>query len=132
MQIEDKDLTPIVRALQSGIKPSSLEVQCWSPASRHYWLLWDLLALVGGLVVKRFKKQNAVETFYQLLTPQALTATVLRECHDSIISGHFGILSQMSTCTPSHVTSALQTNQRARNPEPLWARLRQGLRSRHP
>jgi len=45
MQMEDKGLSPIVLALHSGIKPSSLEVQGWSPASRQNWLLWDLVAL---------------------------------------------------------------------------------------
>ena len=70
MQIEDPDLSPIILALQSDTQPRSLEAQGWSPASRHCWLLWDSLILVDGLVVKRFKKQNAVETFYQLLTSQ--------------------------------------------------------------
>jgi transposase InsO family protein len=89
-QAEDPDIGPVYLAKSDGIKPPPGEQQTESPATRHYFMLWDSLYLNKGVLVKKFTKQNGVNTFTQLLLPRVERKAVLSQMHNSVLSGHLG------------------------------------------
>ena len=90
LQREDPDIAPILAAKLAGTKPSSRDMVSSSPASRHYWVLWDLIFLEQGLLYKRFLKKDGSGEHRQLIVPKSLKNEVLFKMHDSVVSGHLG------------------------------------------
>ena len=58
LQSEDPDIGPIVAAKLEGKRPSSQDMVTYSPATRHYWILWDSLSLQECILLKKFLKQD--------------------------------------------------------------------------
>lgn len=90
-QREDSSLEPILEALLSNKKPSSAEMEAASPASRHYWLLWENLRVVDGVLCKSFSKKNGTGEYLQLIAPTSLRHEIIFQMHCTIISGHLGV-----------------------------------------
>lgn len=42
----------------SGKSPSSQEMVTRSPANRHFWMLWDSLVVIDGILFKKFIKHD--------------------------------------------------------------------------
>ena len=61
-----------------------------SPASRHYWILWDSLEVYNEVLFKRFVKKDGPGEYLQLIVPQSMKSEILFQMHDSVISGHLG------------------------------------------
>ena len=57
-QRNDADIGPILQAKLTGNKPSSQDMVTRTPASRHYWILWDSLAVYDGILCKKFVKRD--------------------------------------------------------------------------
>lgn len=91
MQENDIDIRPVLEALQRNEKPSSDQMMTCSPATRHYWILWDSLHLESSIMFKVFKKQNNCGEFRQLIVPRELKKEVIHQMHDSVLSAHLGI-----------------------------------------
>lgn len=90
MQSKDDDINPILQCKISGSKIPEIEVLTKSPATRHYFHLWDSLVLRDGILYKQFNKRDGTGNFLQFLTPSKLKSQVLHSMHDSIVSGHLG------------------------------------------
>ncbi|CAC5366859.1 unnamed protein product [Mytilus coruscus] len=87
LQEDDTDIYPILDGLQKNEKLTDLTLS--SPATRHYFNLWDSLTLLNNVVYKRFYQSNGSVQHIQLLTPSRLIQEVLTLAHDSPLSGHF-------------------------------------------
>ena len=90
-QLEDPDIGPILKAKRENQKPCPKDMQTKSPASRHYWVLWDSLKVVDGVLVKVFTKQDLTGTFQQILVPRKFKNEVLFQMHNTLLSAHLGI-----------------------------------------
>ena len=89
-QLDDQDIRAVLQVKASGIRPSSQEMVTKSPACSHYWVLWDGLVLVDGILYKRFTKKDGKGNYLQLLIPSALKRDILCQMHSSLLSGHLG------------------------------------------
>ena len=90
LQREDSDIGPIVEAKLEGKRPSSQDMVTHSPATRHYWIIWDSLTLQDGVLVKKYLKQDGTGEYLQFLVPRSMRKEILYQMHDSLISGHLG------------------------------------------
>ncbi len=89
-QAKDPDIAHILEAMKSNRKPTSEEMVTASPATRHYWVLWDSLSLREEVLYKYFKKLNETGEYYQLLAPRDMKQEIMRYMHDNVLSGHLG------------------------------------------
>lgn len=90
LQRDDPDIGPLLTAKISGSKPSSQDMVTLSPASRHYWILWDSLVLQDGLLFKKFLKRDGSGEYLQFIVPLSMRKEILFQMHDSLLSGHQG------------------------------------------
>ena len=90
-QMNDLDIGPILSAKKTGIKPTNVEMVTQSPATRHYWIIWDSLESLKGVLFKRFQKANGSDSYCQMVVPRSLKRDILHQMHDSIVSGHMGV-----------------------------------------
>ena len=90
MQREERDIGPIVAAKLEGKRPSSQDMVTHSPATRHYWIIWDPLRLQDGILMKKLLKQDGTGEYQQFLVPRPMRREVMYQMHDSLISGHLG------------------------------------------
>jgi hypothetical protein len=90
-QANDPDIGPIYKAKQIGCKPSPQEMEVKSPASRHYWLLWDNLILKNGVLLKCLNCQSTDGGNHQLMVPVSLQHELIGQMHCSLTAGHLGI-----------------------------------------
>ena len=49
-QLEDPDITPIIKWKEKEERPFGMEVSASSPATRHYWLYWKTIFLEDGVL----------------------------------------------------------------------------------
>ena len=89
-QNEDQDLALMVQSKSVGVKPSRQDMVTKSPACRHYWILWDSLVLLNGILYKKFLKRDRTGEYLQLLVPSALKKDILCQMHNSLLAGHLG------------------------------------------
>ena len=89
-QTNDTDIGPLLRAKTEGKRPTSQQMATKSPASRHYWILWDSLEVYNEILFKRFVKKDGPGEYLQLIVPQSMKSEILFQMHDSVISGHLG------------------------------------------
>jgi hypothetical protein len=68
------------------------ELENKSPATRHYWHLWDAIEIREGLLLKKFHRKDGIEVYTQLLVPFEIKNEVLKNMHNSVMSGHLGDL----------------------------------------
>ena len=90
LQQNDPDISLLLDCLKKQQKPAVADLGLCSPASRHYFNLWDSLTLVNNVVYKKFLQHNGAVQNLQLLTPSCLKREILKLAHDSLLSGHFG------------------------------------------
>ena len=90
MQDRDPDIGPIYRWVTTGNRPHSNDITMESPETRHYWILWDSLKLVDGLLYKQFLKKDGTGEFLQFLVPKCLREEILQQLHSSLQGGHLG------------------------------------------
>ena len=90
LQLQDPSIGPLLLAKESENKPLAKELVTASPASRHYWLLWDQLEVRNGVLFKRFYCKAGLEDNLQLIVPMQLRNDVLLHSHDALMGGHLG------------------------------------------
>ena len=69
LQKEEPDIGPIISAKLSGNRPSSKEMVTCSPATKHYWILWDSLVIQHGILLKKFLKRDSSAEYLQFIVP---------------------------------------------------------------
>ena len=90
LQSSDPDLSPILEWKKSGSRPYGPVVCGSSPATRHYWNLWDSLVMQDGILMREFTKKDCITKYLQLLVPAEMRKEVLYQMHNTLISGHLG------------------------------------------
>ena len=90
MQKEDPDIGPILEAKILGDKLSSQKMVTRSTASRHYWILWDSLAVYDAILFKKLIKRDGSGEYLQFIVPSSMKKEILHQMHDSLMSGHLG------------------------------------------
>lgn len=90
-QREDPDIQPIYEAKANGTRPESRAMETESQTTRHYWILWEDLVLVNGVLCRQFSSRNGIENLQQMIVPDSLKMQVMKLMHDNIMSGHMGV-----------------------------------------
>ncbi len=89
-QKDDPDIGPIWQWVQDGERPRGEALAASSPATRHYWLNWNLLVLKNGVLYRKFEKQNGTGEYLQFIVPRQMQEEILYQMHESVLSGHLG------------------------------------------
>lgn len=90
-QQQDPEIGVVVKWLKSDSQRPSREIVVGhSPSVRNYWLNWDLLKLIDGVLFWTFVNNNGDENLL-LVVPKVLQKEILVSTHDSITSAHLGI-----------------------------------------
>jgi hypothetical protein len=90
LQKQDLHLQVLYKFKEADNMPAATDIVTDSAASSHYWILWQSIMLVEGVLVKEFYRQNGTAVYQQLLVSQSLKNTVMDLMHDSLLSGHLG------------------------------------------
>lgn len=90
-QASDPDVSFIMQKVKEGTKPNKSEMELRSPTARHYWVIWDNLEIVDGILYKVFKCSDGRADSMQIIVPQEVKRDVLFQMHDSITAGHMGV-----------------------------------------
>ena len=91
-QLQDPHIAPIMRWLeQSSQRPEWGNVSTKSEDTKVLWAQWDSLTLRENILYRVWETLNANDVELQLVVPKSLRDTVLRQAHDCVTSGHFGI-----------------------------------------
>ena len=92
MQRADPALLPLHEWFDAGQRPEREEAASFSAATRKYWLNWENITRIGGILYQKWLHRDGIgHTKLQLLVPKVLRQEVLNQCHNSIYSGHQGI-----------------------------------------
>ncbi|GBN91988.1 Retrovirus-related Pol polyprotein from transposon 412 [Araneus ventricosus] len=94
-QLEDPAIKPILEK-KLAERPSWQEIAPESPATKRYWALWDSLHLKDGVLYRKWESDDGNSCRWQLILPKSRIPEVLRETHDSISGGHFGVMKTLS------------------------------------
>jgi len=88
-QNADRDISPILAAIQAGRKPSLQEAVRMSDTTHALFLQYDSLALRDGLLLRRFEHHSGKpeKDVYQLVVPRNKVQQLLRLYHDAPGSG---------------------------------------------
>ncbi|CAB3978637.1 Retrovirus-related Pol poly from transposon [Paramuricea clavata] len=91
-QLQDPHIGPIMRWLaQSSQRPEWGNISTESEETKVLWAQWDSLTLRENILYRVWETLNAKDVALQLVVPKSLRDTVLRQSHDCVTSGHFGI-----------------------------------------
>ena len=90
-QLEDADIAPVVKALsESKDKPGSAELQGNTQAARFYFLYWNRLVLIDGVLHIRWESADMRRAWHRLVLPFKYRDVVMVHLHDSNYAGHLG------------------------------------------
>ncbi|XP_060085241.1 uncharacterized protein LOC132564610 [Ylistrum balloti] len=85
LQLKDKVLSVVVGWKESGQRPLWEDISSCSPAVKHFWSRWD------GVLYRRFENVGGLSYEWQIVLPEVLRKSVLRELHNSETAGYLGI-----------------------------------------
>lgn len=92
LQREDQDLGLLHSWWDEKCLPNRDNVAQYSPAIRKYWLnAENIVRKQGILYQKRLTYTPTENVYFQLLVPRALRQEIIRNNHDTIMAGHFGV-----------------------------------------
>ena len=80
LQLNDPDIGPILAAKLSDSRPKSQDMIPKSPACRHYWIIWDVLVIKDGILLKKFFKTDGTGDYLQFLVPRAMKTNIFFRC----------------------------------------------------
>ena len=90
-QATDMDIAPLLPGLRDGVRPTRESISDRSERTKALWLQWNSLALIDGLLHRRRNGDGYSGPALQLVVPQSLTPTIIRQYHDAPGSGgHLG------------------------------------------
>ncbi|CAC5401721.1 unnamed protein product [Mytilus coruscus] len=86
LQEDYPDIGPLLQLKKCDTRPSSKEVEKCSAATRHYWHLWESVGKKDGLLFKQYCRRDGSGDYSQF--PDKMKQEVLKNMHNSILSGH--------------------------------------------
>ena len=96
LQREDPDLVILHDWLDTNAKPNRDQVAGYSPDVRHLWIEWERLQRTDGVLYIKWINPKTQQPFVQLLVPKSIRNKIIELCHDTPMSGHFGVEKTMS------------------------------------
>ena len=84
-QLADSNLGIVLTSLEEGMRPETVS-QC-APATRHYFLIWNSLVVVQGVLCRSIMQNS--KTVNQVILPSVLHKEAFDMCHSSLLGGHF-------------------------------------------
>ena len=88
LQLEDPDISPVMRWLENEIVPLKDILFLSSPATKSLWLCRLRLSIIDGVMY--YIWLNKEDRRVCLVVPEKLRKTILSSCHDSKTAGHLG------------------------------------------
>jgi len=88
LQQQDKDIGFLCKWLLAGRRPSLEELNLVSPDLKSYWMQWDSLLLIDGVVYRSFHQVYGTNKYMQLLVPRSIRQKFLEMVHVHT-TGHF-------------------------------------------
>ena len=76
--------------LEKKSRPFRAEVEAASPATCHYWLYWDSLQLIEGVLFQKFHRRDGTGDHLHLIVPRKLKDELIYQMHKSLLSGYLG------------------------------------------
>ena len=90
-QREDKNLKPVINALENRLKPKDSVKAKWNEESRILASRWNQLVLRDGILYRRWTPSSNEGPVTQLVLPAQLRAEILHQLHDLRVVGHLGV-----------------------------------------
>ncbi|CAG2211763.1 unnamed protein product [Mytilus edulis] len=90
-QKEDQDLKYLHQWKKEGKIPERELCASLSPATRRYWLNWENIELIDGIVYQKWINAKSKLNHLQLIVPQILKKDILVLSHNTPYSGHMGV-----------------------------------------
>ena len=72
------------------MRPAGPKIAASSPATQHYWLYWESLKLIDGVLFHGFSRKESTGEHTQLIVPRKLMDEIGHQKHNSLLSGHLG------------------------------------------
>ena len=92
MQEKDPEIGYIVKLrLQQEEQPSITQLQLASKCTKILWSQWYRLIVKDGIVYRIWFGKNGEPNRTQLLAPQKLRETIMKQSHSGMCGGHMGI-----------------------------------------
>ena len=86
-QLDDPDISSVLKWKESGNRPFGQEVCSASAATRHYWNCLDLLQVEDGVLMRRFVRRDATGDRLQFVVPRSMRPEILQQVHNSLLGG---------------------------------------------
>ena len=90
-RLADATLGPLLRAKETGSKPSLEQLGGVSRSSRRLLQLWDQLTVSDGGLCRLFETPAGSPPVAQIVVPEALRNEVLYDLHEGALGGHLGV-----------------------------------------
>ena len=91
LQTEDEEIGYVLRAKESGSKPTKDELKGKSLAVRRLIELWDRLDTDDGILHRHYQEEKPDRrTWTQLVVPRVLREELLQDLHAGVMGGHLG------------------------------------------
>ncbi|GFW93188.1 hypothetical protein TNCV_3333481 [Trichonephila clavipes] len=100
-QLADPEIKPIIEFKESCDEKSSWQdISPFHPTTKRYWALWDSLHLRKGVLYRKWESDDGKTFRWQLILPKTRISTVLKELHDSLTGGYFGVMKTLQKVRP--------------------------------
>ncbi|GFU89540.1 hypothetical protein TNCV_4803021 [Trichonephila clavipes] len=100
-QLADPEIKPNIEFKESSDeKPSWQDIAPFHPTTKRYWVLWDSLHLINGVLYRKWESDDGKTFRWQLILPKTRVSTILKELHGSPTGGQFGVMTTLQKVRP--------------------------------
>jgi len=91
-QLDDRDLGVVHSWLREAKqKPEWESLSAENKCVKTYWVQWNRLALIDGVLYRRWESDDGQQVRWQLVVPKAMRNDVVTKLHGAKTSGHLGV-----------------------------------------
>ena len=90
LQLEDKCVGDLLKAMESHQKPSQDQVKAQSLSCRRLYQQWDQLVVRNGILYRYYEPPNESQSWLQLVVPSSLQSEIIKDAHEGTVGGHLG------------------------------------------
>ena len=89
-QLSDECVGKILQAKEMDKRPTPEFSRGQNPNYRRLHQQWDQLTVREGVLWRHYHTPSETQSWLQLVVPQTLQRTILKELHEGIAGGHLG------------------------------------------